>query len=241
MSNDPSTGLPILRAVARNRAVVAYEVDPAALAPLLPEGLSPDVRDGRAYVQLVGVQLTNVRVLGMAGPGFRRVPAVEVQAVVRQADADRQGTWTVQAHVPRRLVAWGARRLYGEPVDVAAMQPVRRPLDDAVEMTYRVDWRGREQRLRVTGEAPETEPSPGTLPAFLRERAWRFSTGGTDTLLRARLERSPGPIARAASAHVTMRWRDVYGEIGDLLHDRTPEAAWLAASNPLTLYWRERG
>lgn len=232
--------LPVLRARADDRVVVAYGEDPERIAPLLPGDLAPDTREGKAYVQLVGVQLTDVRVFGMAGPSFRRVPAVELQVAVRRPTTGRRGTWTVQAHVPRRLVAWGARLLYGEPVAVASMQPVRRPHGDAVEMTYRVDWRGREQRLRVAAAAPVSEPASDTLPSFLRRRHWRYGTARDGTLLRARLERTPGPLRRADEHHVTMRWKDLYGPIGALLDDQTPEAAWLAAGSPLTLRWRER-
>ncbi|MFB6248723.1 MAG: DUF2071 domain-containing protein [Salinibacter sp.] len=231
----------ILRAVARDRAAVAWAVDPALVAPHLPTGLRPDTRGGTAYVRLVGVRLAQVRVLGLAGPGFRRVPAVELQVLVREAaPAARRGTLTIQAHVPRRLVAWGARGLYGEPVAVAQMQPVRRDRAEAVEITYRFDVAGREQRLRVAATGPPSSPSPGTLPHFLRDRSWRYGTARDGTLLRARIERETAPIRRADEPHVTVRWAAVYGEPWTDLEDRTPAAALVSPGGALALRWRER-
>jgi len=101
-----STSSPrILQGTARNRVVVAYAVAPGQVAPLLPEGLVPDQRDGNAYVSLVGVELTKVRVLGLIPPGFRRVPAVELRVHARPAQAPLQeaGTWTVQEALEQEI------------------------------------------------------------------------------------------------------------------------------------------
>jgi hypothetical protein len=142
--------------------------------------------------------------------------------------------------VPRRLVAWGARRLYGEPVTVAPMQPVRRERGGAVELTYRFDVKGREQRLRVTATGPPAPPSSGTLPHFLRDRPWRYGVARDGTLLRARLERDAAPIRRADECHVTVRWAAVYGEPWAALDGRAPAVALVSPGGPLALRWRER-
>jgi len=238
MASSLASAPRILRATARDRVVVSYAVDPSLAASALPAGLTPDTRDGRAYVSLVGVRLTKVRVLGIPGPGLRRVPAVELQVLVQEEKADRQGTMTIQAHVPRRLVAWGARLLYGEPVAVVPMQPVRRDLDDGVEMTYRFDTRGREQRLRVVGQASPTSPPPGALESFLQNRHWRYGTGRDGSLLRARIERDDAPVRAVGEHHVTVRWEAVYGAPWAVLSDRGPAAAFVSPGGPLTLRWR---
>jgi len=227
--------------VARNRVVVAYAVSPNQVAPLLPNGLVPLKHDETAYVTLVGVELARVRVLGLAGPGFRRVPAVELRVHARPAGTSGHagGTWTAQAHVPRRLVAWGARLLYGEAVHVASMQPVRREQPDHVEVTYRFDWKGREQRLRVQGNKPPVTPVPGTLAHTLLHPDWRFGTTGRGTLLRTRIERPAAPIYRVREHHVTIDGSAVYGALGSLIEDRPPAHVLLSPGTPVTVYWRD--
>lgn len=228
----------ILTATARNRLVVSYAVAPERVAPQLPPGLAPDTRDGRAYVSLVGVELVKVRVLGVAGPGFRRVPAVELQVATQESDSGRQGTITVQAYVPRRLVAWGARGLFGEPVDVASMQPVWREQADTMEVTYRFDQAGREQRLRAVGTKPPRAPAEDSLAFFLMDRGWRFGEGQDGERVRARIERAVEPVYALREHHVTVRWASVYGEKWGFLSDRDPAHVFLSPGGPIALHWR---
>ncbi|MFB6231357.1 MAG: DUF2071 domain-containing protein [Salinibacter sp.] len=243
MSSPASFSQPhVLRATARHRVVVAYAVAPDRVASHLPGGLVPDERDGNAYVSLVGVELTNVRVLGLTGPGFRRVPAVELRAHVRRAHSSSgtRGTWTVRAHVPRYLVAWAAQWLYGEPVEVASMQPVWREQVEEVEATYRFDWKGREQRVRARGTKPPVMPVPDTLADTLGASSVRFGTTRDGALLRTRVERPSHPIYRVQEHHVTMQWPAVYGDIGRALQDKDPVCVLLSPGAPVALRWRER-
>lgn len=238
MAAEPSQPR-ILNATARNRLVVGYAVAPEQVAPHLPPRLAPDTRNGRAYVSLVGVELVRVRVLGLAGPGFRRVPAVELQVPVRQARTARRGTITVQAYVPRRLVAWGARVLYGEPVEVASMQPVWQERADTIQLTYRFDRAGREQRLRAVGTKPPVMPAPDTPAAFLMDRDWRFGTRGDGSLVRARIDRPVEPVHPVREHYVTVRWASVYGDDWAFLADTEPSVVLLTPGAPLALHWRE--
>jgi uncharacterized protein YqjF (DUF2071 family) len=229
----------ILAATARNRIVVSYAVAPDRVAPHLPRDLVPDTRDGRAYVSLVGVELVKVRVLGVVGPGFRRVPAVELQVPVRQADSSRPGTITLQAYVPRRLVAWGGRVLYGEPVEVASMQPVWQERAHTIQLTYRFDRAGREQRLRAVGSKPPVAPAPDTPAVFLMNRDWRFGTRSDGSLVRARIERPVEPVYRVREHHVTVRWASVYGKEWAFLAEAEPAVVFLTPGAPIALHWRE--
>ncbi|WP_103029827.1 DUF2071 domain-containing protein [Salinibacter altiplanensis] len=233
----------VLQATAQNRVVLGYAVDPDRVAPLLPDGLVPARHEGTTYVSLVGVELADVRGLGLAVPGVQRVPAVELRIHVRPAEASSGlvGTWTAQAHVSRRLVAWGARRLYGETIAVTSMQPIRREHADHVEVTYRFDWRGREQRIRVRGERAPVPPPPDARAHILLSPDWRFGTARDGTLLRARIKRPATPVHRVQEHHVTVQWPAVYGDLGQLLANRSPTLVLLSSSAPVTLHWRTRG
>ena len=232
----------ILEATAQNRVVVGYAVSPNRVAPLLPEGLAPVEREGTAYISLVGVELTKMRVLGVVPPGFRRVPAVELRVHVHPVGApDEAGTWTVQAHTSRRLVAWGARTLYGEPVEVTSMQPVRRAQGEAVEVTYRFDWRGREQRIRVRSDQTPAGPPPDGPARMLVAPGWRFaSTEPQGGLQRTRIDRPSPSVYPVQEHHITVDGPAVYGDLGRLIEDQSPACVLLSPGADVTVHFRER-
>ncbi|WP_263787488.1 DUF2071 domain-containing protein [Salinibacter grassmerensis] len=230
-----------LQATVQNRVVFGYEVSPDQVTPFLPEKLVPVERNGTACVSLVGGELTRMRVFGVVSLGLRRVPTVELQVHVHPAGApEKEGTWTVQAHTPRRLVAWGAQALYGERVEITSMQPIRREPADHVEVTYRFDWKGREQRVRARGEPSPVTPSPNAHAHSLLGPNWRFSTARDGTLLRTYIDRSAVPICRVQEHHVTMQWSAAYGEIGELLQDQSPFHVLLSLRSPVALHWPAR-
>lgn len=232
----------VLEATVRNRVAVGYAVAPSRVASCLPSDLVPDTHKGQAYVALVGEQLVRPRVLGLPIPGVRRMALVELQVPVREATAssERRGMLTVQAFVPRRLAAWGGRVLYSEPVKRAPMQPGRQERVETVEMTYRFDWAGREQRLRVVGQKPPVMPVPEAPVSFLMSRSWRYGTSRAGELLRTRSKRPVTPVYRVEEHHVTVQWASVYGEEWAFLNDRVPATVLFTPGGPIAFGWRKR-
>lgn len=147
----------------------------------------------------------------------------------------------MRAHVPRRLVAWVARLLYSEPVRVASVQPVRREHVDHVEVTYRFDWKGREQRIRVRGKRPPVMPAPDAHTHTLLGPDWRFGTAHDGTLLRTRIDRPAAPVYRVQEHHLTVQWPSIYSDLGSVLADRSPSLVLLSPGTPVTLRWPKRG
>ena len=61
--------MPFLTAGWRDLVLVTYAVPPEALAPHLPPGCEPDLREGKAFVSLVAFDFVDTRVLGVRWPG----------------------------------------------------------------------------------------------------------------------------------------------------------------------------
>src|SRR3954471_19004784 len=102
-----------------NLCLLTYAVPPALLEPRLPRGLSLDLRDGQAFVSLVAFDFLDTRVLGVPWPGYRNFPEINLRFYVRHRE--ERGVVFVREFVPRRLVAFLARAIYGEPYVAARM------------------------------------------------------------------------------------------------------------------------
>src|SRR5262245_27677971 len=101
-----------------------YEIDPGVLAGRVPAGCELDAWSGRCFVSVVGFQFRRTRVLGVPIPFHRHFVEVNLRFYVRRK---AEGGWCrgvvfVKELVPRRAIAWVARRLYGENYDALPMR-----------------------------------------------------------------------------------------------------------------------
>ena len=76
-----------------------------------------DAWQGIKLMSLVGFEFRGTRVLGLSVPGHRDFPEVNLRFYVRGKVSEnwRRGVVFVKELLPRRAIAWMARRLYGEP------------------------------------------------------------------------------------------------------------------------------
>src|SRR5262245_40669761 len=70
---------PFLTARWLQLAMLNFEIDPAALAPLVPRGTELDTFEGRSLVSLVGFQFRDTRVWGLAIPFHRNFEEVNLR------------------------------------------------------------------------------------------------------------------------------------------------------------------
>src|SRR5262249_16862691 len=139
----------------RDLAMVNYEIDPAALAPLVPRGTELDRWNGRVFASIVGFRFLDTRVRGLAIPGHRNFEELNLRFYVRRkADAGwRRGVVFVKEIVPRRAIAWVARALYNENYVAHAMrhEVLREPDSPSTIRRASYEWlhHGRWSRVSV--------------------------------------------------------------------------------------------
>ena len=109
---------PFLTAEWRKLLMAQYQVEPALLQPFLPPGLQFDLFQERCYVSLVAFLFDHVRVKGIAFPFHQRFEEVNLRFYVKRQEPDgeiRRGVVFIREFVPRRAIAFVARRFYEEP------------------------------------------------------------------------------------------------------------------------------
>jgi hypothetical protein len=228
---------PFLTATWRSLAIITYAVPPERVAPHLPPGVEPDTRGGEAFASLVGFDFLDTRVLGVPWPGYRRFPEFNLRFYA-QHDG-RRGVAFYRELVPKRLVAWIARTLYGEPYRAVPMQNTPRITADTLTMTYRFDWKGREQRVRVRGQRPARFPETEDSTAdFFKEHRWGFGTTRGGRPVRYEVLHPRWKIYPVNECHVQLDWGSVYGPEWQFLADADPVSVVLAKGSPVEVYWR---
>ena len=227
---------PFLTARWENLALLTYVVPPEALRPHLPPGLDLDTRDGHAFVSLVGFDFLDTRVGGVPWPGFRDFPEINLRFYVRHGE--ERGVVFIHELVPQRLVAWMARVLYNEPYAATPMQNTRDETPDRLTMTYRFDWQGRPQTVRVTGAKPTETPSPESTAHFFKEHRWGFGTTRRGQTVRYEVTHPVWPTYRVTSFDLDLDWARLYGPRWAFLQDAEPYSVVLATGSPVKVGWK---
>ncbi len=177
----------------RHVSFLHWAYDPDEVSALLPEGLTPDVIDGAAWVGLTPFMVEGFRLPGTpAIPAVSRFPETNLRTYVVDGSGD-EGLWFFSLDVESALMVVFARLGLGVPYFAADMQ---------VEAAGTVRY---ESRRRAPDEAHHRiEVQPGeALGDALSERdaaltgRWRAYTRPAGKLLQVPVEHEPWPLHSA--------------------------------------------
>lgn len=170
---------PWMQATWSNLVVVTWLVDPALVGTRMPPGCVPDLWKGAAVLSLVGVEFSAVVVRGVGWPWHDRFPEVNLRTYVHGPHGP--GVVFLGELVPKTMVAWMARRTYGEPYEKRAMRMERRIRHNEPEAAYEWEVGSRTFRISARAAAEVHAVVPGSLDAFIlhRNRGYNGFRGGT--------------------------------------------------------------
>lgn len=189
-------------------AFLHWEVDPNWVASLLPDGLEPDLFEGKAHLGVVLFEMRNVRpVWAPALPWIGFFPESNVRVYCRCQG--RPGVWFVSLDAARWLACAGARIGFGLPYHHASMQ-VRREKESIRYASCRSGLNPLLPPMPCLRAAdsdvdasiwPMEEPAPaepGSLDFFLVERYLLFAQR-RGQVVSGRVWHEPYRVAKAAA------------------------------------------
>jgi uncharacterized protein YqjF (DUF2071 family) len=225
---------PFLTAKWHNLFLATYAVPPALLQNRLPPGLTLDLRDGSAFVSLVGFEFLDTRVLGVGWPGYRNFGELNLRFYVRLGE--ERGVVFVREFVPQRLIAWIAYWLYNEPYLAAPITATKQVSDAEVKMHYCLRFGGREHHIRVTGSKPSVRPPDDSLEHFFKEHKWGFGVTRSGRPLRYEVAHPVWDVYPVREYSLDFDFAAVYGPEWGFLAQATPISTVLAAGSDVAVY-----
>lgn len=178
-----------------------WVVDTAALTPLLPEGLSLDTFDGKAYVGLVPFTMRNVRPHWAPRWSAFNFLETNVRTYVH-LEGDRPGVFFFSLEAASRIAVDVARALWKLPYHLADMTTRR----EGDEVTYRSQRRSDPSAsldLRYRVGSPLGPSLPNTLEHFLLERYLLYVEHPRQGLLVGQVHHTPYPAKSAEVLSIT--------------------------------------
>lgn len=218
----------------RDLIMINWQIEPERVAPWVPDGCEVDLFEGRTFASLVAFQFLRTRVLGIPVPGHINFEEVNLRLYVRRIEPDgevRRGVVFVKEIVPRRMIAWVARAIYGEPYVYMPMSHQRSELAEG-RIGLRYAWG--DHHLDGVASASLQDLVPGSEPHFIAEHYWGYTarSGGT---------------SQYRVDHPTWRWRELesletkvdmgalYGDSWADLTTAAPSSQFLAEGSAISV------
>jgi len=227
---------PFLTARWSNVLLATFVVPPDLLAPYLPAGLELDTRDGQAFASLVAFDFLDTRVLGIAWPGFRAFPELNLRFYVRRRD--ERGVVFVRELVPNPFIAWTARTLYNEPYVAAPMRSTITEDANSLYVDHRISFAGRTHTMRAVASKPAYLPEPTSEEAFFKEHHWGYGKTRDGRTLRYYVWHPVWPVYPVRETHIDLDWASVYGPGWVSMQGAKPASTVLAVGSEIAVYPR---
>ena len=229
---------PFLTAEWRWLAMLNYEVDPAVLRPLVPNGTELDAWNGVAYASVVGFLFQETRVFGVPVPLHRDFEEVNLRFYVRRRAPEgwRRGVVFVKEIVPRLAVTAVARAVYDENY---VTMPMRHWLgispENGGDLEYEWRMRRRWWGLRANVRGPARPLVEGSEEEFIVEHYWGYTRRRDGGTTEYRVEHSRWNVWRAESAVLDCDAAVLYGAGFAEALSAGPRSALVADGSPVVV------
>ncbi len=235
-SDDPKI---FLTAKWRYLAMLNYEIEPYVLAPFVPAGTELDFWNGKTFVSLVGFLFQKTRVRGIPIPFHQNFEEVNLRFYVRRKADDgwRRGVVFIKELVPRRAIAFVARKFYNENYFTLPMShQIEKSHEEIKSVSYFWRFGGKENHIKMTTRGGAQLLVEGSEQEFITEHFWGYATQRDGSTMEYRVEHSRWRVWETQAAKLHCDVAKLYGEKFRDVLSRSPSSAFLADGSDVKVY-----
>lgn len=190
----PDQRSPMMEQTWRHLLFLHWEYDPAEIQKTLPPGLSVDLFEGKAYVGITPLWISEVKVkfLPMI-PGFSNLFELSLRTYVYD-EKGRPGVWFYSLEANHFLAVQAAKNFFSLPYRYSSIQSLMNEQGE-IEFSCRPEKSDLILNYRYKGEAPFEEAKIGSLEFFLVERYFLF-TSRSNELAVGQIHHAPSAVCR---------------------------------------------
>ncbi|MDE2292610.1 MAG: DUF2071 domain-containing protein [Elusimicrobia bacterium] len=220
----------------RHLALFNFEVDPAVLTAYLPAGTELDFFEGRTYVSLVGFLFQRTSLFGFLPALFHRdFEEVNLRFYVlrRTAAEVRRGVVFIKEAVPRPLLAWTARALYGENYVATAM-------GSRIEAGRSCGYTWGPLSMTVETDGRRLDLADDSHERWITEHHWGYTRLSGRETIEYEVKHPIWVLRRVTSHELRGDLAAFYGAGFAPAFARAPRSVCLADGSDVTVHWPSR-
>ncbi len=226
-----------LTATWKNLIMANYIVDPAVLAPYLPNKTELDLFNGKAYVSLVGFMFMNTRVLGFKIPFHVNFEEVNLRFYVRYNDNGtwKRGTVFIKEIVPKAAISFIANTVYHEKYDTKSMKHFTTETDHEISLSYQWRHQNKWNRIEASAEKPSQAMVLGSEEEFIAEHYWGYSKYNEVTTFEYNVQHPAWKIFPVKNYLIDCDFNALYGEPFSKLTAAKPNSVFVAEGSDISV------
>lgn len=213
---------------------ITYAVDPEILLPFLPEGLSLDIIDGKAFVSFVAFEFNNVRVKGFKIPFHKNFPEINLRFYVNKNG--KRGVVFIKEFVPKFFVAFIAKTIYNEPYSAIRMRNTLENSANMILVKHSFCVQNQWFNISVTAEKKSSIPSSESMEHFFKEHDIGFGKDKNNKTLEYLVEHPVWEIYPNAKVESTICFEKIYGKKWAFLDSEKPFNILLAKGSEVKVF-----
>jgi uncharacterized protein YqjF (DUF2071 family) len=223
----------------RKLIMAQYAVKPKLLMPYLPKGLELDLYEGRCYVSLVAFLFDRVRVKRLPIPFHTRFEEINLRFYVRRREPDgsiKRGVVFIREFVPRRAIAYVARRFYEEPYTAIPTNHRIQLSPESLTVGYGWDLEGCSHSIAVEASPAPTEILPGSEEDFITEHYWGYTRRSDGSTSAYQVEHPHWQTYKPRSYEIALNFGLLYGPSFAFLTDQWVSSVLLAEGSAVSVH-----
>jgi len=237
MKNDGARVL--LTAAWRYLAMLNYEIEPAVLAPFVPQGTELDSFNGKICTSIVAFLFLDARIGGIPIPFHTNFEEVNLRFYVRRKADDgwRRGVVFIKELIPRSAIAFVARKFYNENyVALPMSHRIEKVQEEIKSVSY--SWRldGCENILKLAVHGLAQPLVDGSIQEFITEHYWGYARQRDGSTMEYRVEHPRWRVWDAKTTELDCQVAGLYGERFGHFLNQSPASAFLANGSEVKVY-----
>jgi uncharacterized protein YqjF (DUF2071 family) len=223
----------------RYLAMLNYAIEPAVLAPFVPQGTELDFWSGKTFVSIVAFLFLDTRVGGIPIPFHRDFEEVNLRFYVRRKADDgwRRGVVFIKELVPRRAIAFVARKFYNENyISLPMSHGIETVQREIKSVWYAWRFKGRESFLKLVVHGPAQPLVDGSVHEFITEHYWGYAKQRDGSTTEYRVEHPRWRVWEAQKVEFDCPVADLYGKQFGQFLNQPLASAFLADGSEVKVY-----
>lgn len=229
-----------LKAKWENIIMANYEIDPKLLIPYLPNGVSLDLFNGKAYVSLVGFMFKNTKLFNVPIPFFGSFEEINLRFYVIRKEGNilKRGVVFINETIPYQLVAWVANKLYNEHYTVVPTKHELSSNNKTIQIKFEWLLQKKWNTIAVGYESKTESMKTGSLEKFIYEHYYGYTKINDLKTEEYQLRHPSWKIHKVTDYKIDCDFEAMYGKSFSILSQTQPSEVFIAEGSDVAIYWK---